>query len=133
MSARPKLPSLAEVIALAEQTGLDVSVVDLARMHKHSAFSEQVVSVLWPDARPLRKAAYMGLVRYPSVCGKHGATERFVSGQVCVLCSRECTARYKANNPEKWTAAHKRWRDANHDYLIVYWRARWQKRKGVAA
>lgn len=41
MSARPKLPSLAEVIALAEQTRLDVSVVDLARMHKHSAFSEQ--------------------------------------------------------------------------------------------
>jgi len=133
MSARPKLPSLAEVIALAEQTGLDVSVVDLARMHKHSAFSEQVVSVLWLDATPYRKAVYMGLKRYVGTCKKHGEVERFVSGQVCVLCSRECAVRYKANNPEKLTAAHKRWRDANHDYLIVYWRARWQKRKEQAA
>ena len=132
MSAHPKLPSLAEVIALAEQTGLDVPVVDLARMHKHSAFSEQVVSVLWPDATPYRKAVYMGLKRYVGTCKKHGEVERFVSGQVCVECSRECTARYRVNNTDKRLAAQKRWRDANHDYLLVYWRARRAKRKEQA-
>jgi len=78
MSARPKLPSLAEVIALAEQTGLDVSVVDLARMHKQGAFSEQVVSVLWPDATPRRAAFLLGQKQYVGVPCKCGGTLRHV-------------------------------------------------------
>ena len=123
MSARPKLPSLAEVIALAEQTGLDVSVVDLARMHKHSAFSEQVVSVLWPDATPRRAAFLLGQKQYVGVPCKCGGTLRHVASRTCVPCHQE------RNRSNKNTS---NWHAENREYLRNYLRAWRAKRKEQA-
>ena len=124
MSARPKLPSLAEVIALAEQTGFDVSVVDLARMHKHSAFSEQVVSVLWPDATTRQAAFLAGQKQYVGVPCKCGGTLRHVASRTCVPCDLE-RKRGKPAKPSNWHAE-------NREYLRNYLRAWRAKRKEQA-
>ena len=50
--SRPKLPDFSVVIRLAEQTDCRVSLIDLARMHKHGEYSKQAVDALWPDATP---------------------------------------------------------------------------------
>ena len=124
MSARPKLPSLAEVIALAEQTGLDVSVVDLARMHKHSAFSEQVVSVSWPRVTARQAAFLAGHKQYVGVPCKCGGTLRHVASRTCVPCHRERN-RGKPAKPSNWHAE-------NREYLRNYLRAWRAKRKEQA-
>ena len=124
MSARPKLPSLAEVIALAEQTGLDVSVVDLARMHKHSAFSEQVVSVLWPKATTRQAAFLAGQKQYVGVPCKCGETLRHVASRACVPCHRERKRGYKSTS---------NWHAENREYLRLYLKAWRAKRKERAA
>ena len=126
MSARPKLPSLAEVIALAEQTGLDVSVVDLTRMHKHSAFSEQVVSVLWPRVTARQAAFLAGHKQYVGAPCKHcGGTLRHVASRTCVPCHQE-RKRGKPAKPSNWHAE-------NREYLRNYLRAWRAKQKEQAA
>lgn len=120
-----KFPTLANVIELAEQTGLDVSVVDLARMHKHSAFSEQVVSVSWPDATPRYFAMMTGRTRYDGAPCKHcGGTLRNVASRGCVPCDLE-RKRGKPAKPSNWHAE-------NREYLRNYLRAWRAKRKEQA-
>jgi hypothetical protein len=58
--SRPKLPLFSEVVRLAEQTDCRVSINDLARMHKHCEFSEEVVDALWPAATARRRAMLTG-------------------------------------------------------------------------
>ena len=117
MSARPKLPSLAEVIALAEQTGSDVSVVDLARMHKHSEFSDKAACELWPNATPRYFAMMTGQTRYDGAPCKHcGGTLRHVASRTCVPCDLE-RKRGKPAKPSNW---HKENRDYLRNYLRAY-------------
>lgn len=124
MSARPKLPNLAEVIALAEQADLDVPVVDLARMHKQGVFSGDVVSVLWPKATARQAAFLAGQKQYVGVPCKCGGTLRHVASRTCVPCHRE---RKRGNKSTS------NWHAENREYLRNYLRAWRAKRKEQAA
>jgi len=134
MSARPKLPSLAEVIALAEQTRLDVSVVDLARMHKHSEMSAEVVDALWPDASPRVKAIYQGLTRYnDTACKKCGSTLRMVGNGRCWACHKVSTAKWRMLNITKSTRDFAKWQAKNREYRNTYNRALRTRKQEQAA
>lgn len=124
MSARPKLPNLAEVIALAERADLDVSIVDLARMHKQGVFSADVVSTLWPDATPRQAAFLAGQKQYVGVPCKCGGMLRHVASRTCVPCHQE------RNRSNKNTS---NWHAENREYLRNYLRAWRAKRKERAA
>ena len=120
-----KFPTLANVIELAECHGADVSAIELARMHKHSAFSEQVVSVSWPDATPRYFAMMTGRTRYDGAPCKHcGGTLRNVASRGCVPCDLE-RKRGKPAKPSNWHAE-------NREYLRNYLRAWRAKRKEQA-
>ena len=122
--SRPKLPDFTTVIALAEQTDCRVSLIDLARMHKHSEYSEQAVDALWPDATPRVKAAYMGLKRYRAQsCVRCGCTQRYTGGTNCVGCVTENRDRHYAENPEKRNASGLKWQRANSEYHALRIRA----------
>lgn len=121
--SRPNLPDFSAVIQLAEQTDCRVSLIDLARMHKHSEYSEQVVNALWPDATPRTKAAYMGLKRYESQpCVRCGCTQRYTSGTNCVTCTAMRRDEFYRANPEKRNSSLK-WQKANAEYYALRMRA----------
>ena len=123
--SRPKLPDFTTVIALAEQTDCRVSLIDLARMHKHGEYSEQVVNALWPDAHPRVKAAYMGLKRYEGgACKKCGNTSRLVSNCSCVICLAKHMRDYYAARPELKKAEDARWYQQNKQYKCLATKAR---------
>ena len=123
--SRPKLPDFSAVIALAEQTDCRVSLIDLARMHKHSEYSEQAVDALWPDATPRTKAAYMGLKRYEGrPHNRCGNTDRLVSNRSCVVCLAKDMRDYYAARPELKKAENARWYQQNKQYKCLATKAR---------
>ena len=123
--SRPKLPDFTTVIALAEQTDCRVSLIDLARMHKHSEYSEQAVDALWPDATPRAKAAYMGWTRYTGKpCKKCGNTDRLVSNRSCVVCHVKHMRGKYAARPELKKAENARWYQQNKQYKCLATKAR---------
>ena len=125
MSARPKLPALAEVIALAEQNAVYVSINDLARMHRIGEFTDKVARELWPSATPRFLAGVTGQTRYEGVpCGHCGGTLRNVASRTCVPCHRE---RKRGNKSTS------NWHAENREYLRNYLRAWRAKRKEQAA
>ena len=113
-------PTLAEVIDLAEKNDVCVAAIDLARMHKCGEFSEQVVSVLWPDATPRRAAFLLGQKQYVGVPCKCGGTLRHVASRTCVPCHLE---RKRSNKSTS------NWHAENREYLRNYLRAWRAKRK----
>ena len=128
--SRPKLPDFTTVIALAEQTDCRVSLIDLARMHKHGEYSEQAVSALWPDATARVKAAYMGLKRYTGKpCSKCGGTLRYVKARSCVACLAKHMRDYYAARPELKKAERARWYQQNKQYAYLVTKARRAKIK----
>ena len=123
--SHPKLPDFSVVIQLAEQTDCRVSLIDLARMHKHSEYSEQAVDALWPDATPRTKAAYMGLKRYEGrPHNKCGNTDRLVSNRSCVVCHVKHMRGKYAARPELKKAENARWYQQNKQYKCLATKAR---------
>lgn len=124
ITSRPKLPSLAEVLALATKNDCDVSIKDLARMHKNCEMSAGVVKKLWPHAKPRIKAAYMGLNQYrSSPCVRCSSTQRYTTGTQCVGCVTANKERYCAENPEKANASKLKWQKENAEYHALRLRA----------
>ena len=123
--SRTKLPEFTTVIALAEQTDCRVSLIDLARMHKHGEYSEQAVDALWPDAHPRAKAAYLGLKRYEGrPHNRCGNTDRLVSNRSCVVCHVKHMRGKYAARPELKKAENARWYQQNKQYKCLATKAR---------
>lgn len=132
--SRPKLPDFTTVIALAEQTDCRVSLIDLARMHKHGEYSEQAVDVLWPDATPRAKAFYMGLKRYEGKPhNKCGNTTRHLCNNECVVCGANRAKAYRIKNRESYMQNKRVYAQKNREYINMWYRANYANNRDELA
>ncbi len=129
-----KKPTWPEVCALAERTGVEYSVLELQRFTRDCAFPPDLIAKFWPKATPRRQAFLQGQTRYHgSLCRKCGATLRTVPGGHCVACERERKLREYHADPQKYMGRTRRWVQENREYLNVYNRAYYQKKREAAA
>jgi hypothetical protein len=126
--ALPVFPTLAELLARAENCDCSYSVNDLRRWQAKGYLPVQMVKELFVGASPRRISALLGLSTYlGGACGTCGGTERYTASKACKPCHAK---KVKESLDKTLNIERKRqWRLDNSDYARNYERARYHTRK----